>query len=128
MSKFFKKGVLAYLDIIAAILCLVLAIFGPISKGFAAHTFETIGLVFLILSVLVSLAAFFFDFSWGPIVATLFVGISFAILFYFSLPIFADKMNDLNFQNGDFSACLTYIILGGIALVSSIVACFDPKK
>lgn len=128
MLKYLKKGILAYLDILAAILCLVLAIYGPASKGFAAHTFETSALIFLILSVIVSIAAFLFDFSWGPIVATLLVGASFALLFYYSLPIFADHANDLNFQDGDYSACLTYVILGAISLISSIVACFDPKK
>lgn len=128
MLKYFKKSVLAYLDIVAAILCLILAIYGPISKGFAAHTFEGVALLFLIISVLVSLAAFFLDFSWTPIVATLFVGAAFAILFYFSLPIFADHANDLNFQNGDYAVCLTYVVMGAIALVTSIVACFDPKK
>lgn len=128
MAKFFKKSILSYCEIVAAILCLVLAIFGPISKGFAAHSFETIAIIFAILGVVVALFAFFFDYSWAPVVASLVIAATFAILFYYSLPIFADKANDLNFQNGDYGACLAYVIMGAIATISSIVACFDPKK
>ncbi len=128
MSKIFKRSYLAYGNLIAALLCLVVAILGPITKGFAAHTFAPFALVLLIVAVLVSLASFFLDQSYLPLISSLIVAFAFGIVIYYSLPIFADKFNNLNFQNGEFSAVLLYCILSGIALLFSIIPCFDNKK
>ncbi len=128
MSKIFKRSYLAYGNLIAALLCLVVAILGPITKGFAAHTFAPFALVLLIVAVLVSLASFFLDQSYLPLISALIVAFAFGIVIYYSLPIFADKFNNLNFQNGEFSAVLLYSILSGIALLFSIIPSFDNKK
>ncbi len=56
------------------------------------------------------------------------VSITFGLIVYHSLPIFADKFNDLNFRNGNFAACLWYTILSGIGLLSCVVTCFDQNK
>ena len=102
MSKIFKRSYLAYGNLIAALLCLVVAILGPITKGFAAHTFAPFALVLLIVAVLVSLASFFLDQSYLPLISSLIVAFAFGIVIYYSLPIFADKFNNLQRQGFSF--------------------------
>lgn len=128
MSVLFKRSYLAYGNLIAALLCLIVAILGPITKGFAAHTFAPMALILLIVAVLASIASFFLNQSYLPLISALIVSIAFGVVIYYSLPIFADKFNDLNFQNGEYSQVLLYSILSGIAVIFSIIPCFDEKK
>lgn len=123
-----NKTKLSYLNLLAIILSLIVLVMGFTTHGFADQSFDTVVVIMLIASLIVSLLAFILDFDFMPLIACLFASIAFCLIVYHSLPIFADKFNDLNFRNGNFTACLWYTIISGIGLLSSVITCFDPKK
>ena len=99
-----------------------------VDDGNAFYGVEAAALILLIVAVLASIASFFLNQSYLPLISALIVSIAFGVVIYYSLPIFADKFNDLNFQNGEYSQVLLYSILSGIAVIFSILPRFDEKK
>lgn len=122
------KSALAYVGAIAGIFALVLAILGPVLKGFEDHSYVPIISVILAVGFVLEIAAFLSDVKWLPILPALFFAAALGLIVYNGATIIADQVNQLNWKNGDFGAVVMYIVLALAACICATAACFDSKK
>ncbi len=107
---------------------IVTIVSGIVAPGFAAKTFKTSIIIFLLLGILSKIATLVVDYKFAPCIPVLFFSIALALVAYYGAPIIMDMINKINFLNGDGSAVIVYIIFTSLACIASVVSCFAEHK
>lgn len=114
------------------VLSIVLMIVGPVMKGFAERTYVPGITVVLVFAVVVQVAGELLDIKVLsrvlPLVATVLFAVVFGLIAYNGALIIADHYNNLNWQNGDYGAVVTYLVLSGICCGLSAANCFAGDR
>lgn len=119
-----KRGILSYLNFAAALLALATIIAGLAAPGFAYSTFDTMLIIILAASIVVSVLSFFVPLGFLSLLAAALHGCAFGRTIFCAGPVIADKVNNISFQGGSFAMVVVYLTLTGIACVLMIVSCF----
>lgn len=131
MIKLNYKSIQFYVAIGAIILGIVLAIVGPIMKGFADRTYVSSITVVLIFAVIVQAVSQILNvkmLKFLPVVATILFAVAFALVVFHGTLIITDHYNNLNWQDGDYNAVVTYCVLGALSTAFSAAVCFFSDK
>lgn len=130
LSKLKTAGIGVWLGIGAGIIAFVCMIMGATGKALLDNTgFGADIIIFVIVGMLLSFAAFFFRFNFWQLIPTLFYSLAFGSVINGGAAVIMDKINNVVYSGGDFTSVVIYLVLLGVACVLSIVACFlNPSR
>lgn len=130
MSDFLKKkGADFYLMLVAAAASVVCGVLVLLWGGFATAATVTVQIpILLFIGAAVFIVSVWFDLDFMPVLEGAFYVLAFAFILSYSINVIVDQINAIQYSGGDFTSCLTYLILSVGSILLTIVACFCKKQ
>ncbi len=93
---------------IAALASLALCLTNP---AFAQKTMENSVIIALAVGIVTTVLCIIFKYQWLPLVPPICWGAALGLTIYHGAPVIMDKINGLNFLDGDPDMVITYLVL-----------------
>ena len=128
MFEFLKKrGLSAYLELIAAVLALATVIMGATGKALLNNaSFDWVMILIMGAGIVLAIVGFFFRFDFWVLLPAACFFVGFGLIVNGGAAVIMDRINNVVYSGGNFNAVVTYLVFMGIACILSIVACFLP--
>lgn len=106
---------------IAALAALALCLTNP---AFAQKTMENNVIIALAAGIVTTVLCIVLKYQWLPLLPPICWGAALGLTIYHGAPVIMDKINGLNFLDGDPDMVITYLVLMALAALLSVVTSF----